>query len=126
VLAKHTHEDEKSESEASHDSYEAPKHVDPIMGLQATMEFGLIAKLGINREDKIMCFEELGWFDPDVDQAQAQQKTVGWLKKLEFQKNIYPEHLMTESIPKSMITPDTEFLRKLIKVTAKCTSVHEF
>lgn len=54
----------------------------------------MMATIGQNRKDEITTFEELGWFDPDMELKEAAQKTMHWLKRIEFSKHVYPEHLM--------------------------------
>jgi len=49
-----------------------------------------------------------------------------WLKKIEFSKFIYPEHLMdSTAIPTAIFVPEKQFLRRLIKVAARCTNQNE-
>ena len=47
---------------------------------------------GLNCSDQVATFEELGWFDPDLDQKQASQKTLNWLKQINFDTFLYPDH----------------------------------
>ena len=52
----------------------------------------ILALAVINQRDKITTFEELGWFDPSVEQKLAQKQTLNWLKAIQWSRDIYPDH----------------------------------
>jgi hypothetical protein len=60
-----------------------------VRGKQRDLQLGA---LGINKKDLVMSFEELGWFDPDMEQKVSVAKVLSWLKSLSFTKHIYPPH----------------------------------
>lgn len=40
----------------------------------------MFSQLGLNKSDKMMTAEEIGWWDPDADAKTASTKTMQWLK----------------------------------------------
>ena len=51
-------------------------------GKQKQMKFGsiLMGQIGMEKQEKIKCVEQLGWWDPDVDTKISIPKTTQWLK----------------------------------------------
>ena len=106
-----------------------------ISSMQQRNEFGFVARsnalslmfaqLGLNKTDLIKSTEEIGWWDPELDQKVASTKTLQWLKQLNFQNFIYPNHQMKQDIPKCIFVPEKAFLRKLITAVAKCKSIED-
>jgi hypothetical protein len=82
--------------------------------------------VGINKKDTVNTFEEIGWFDPDIEPQKAMTQTMKWLKHISFVNNIYPSHLMNEFVvPSCVFVPSTDLLRKMIMAAARCHSTQE-
>jgi len=76
----------------------------------------MMASIGLNKTNKIMTFEELGWSDPTLDPVVGKKKAIEWLRKLNFFDCVYPE-AMTYSVmtPRCIFVPEKSLLRKLIR-----------
>lgn len=44
----------------------------------------------MNREDRIMCFEEIGWVDPSLDVSKGYVQVANFMKELDFYHDVYP------------------------------------
>ena len=87
----------------------------------------MFAQMNINKTDLVGSFEEIGWFDPNLDPKAAQTKTLQWLKGINFARNLYPDHTMQHStVPMLIFVPEKQLLRKLIDSATRVTSIGEF
>jgi len=50
----------------------------------------MTASIGLNKTNKIVTFEELGWSDPTLDPLVGKKKAIEWLRKLNFFDCVYP------------------------------------
>ena len=84
----------------------------------------IMAQVGINRRDEIQSFEEMGWFDPDLDPKKASQQTLNWLTNIKFSRDIYPDEQMdVRKIPTCIFVPQKQILRKIITTVASCETL---
>ena len=80
----------------------------------------IICQIGLNKTDLVHSFEEIGWFNPDVDPQQARKTSLEWLKRINWNTNVYPAHLIDDYHPPGCIfVPTPEVMRKMILTCAK-------
>lgn len=83
-----------------------------------------MGQIGINSVDTVNSYEELGWYDPDLESKQATAKTLNWLKQIKFEEFMYPDHLMKYGVvPKCCFVPSKELLKKMIRTVTRCKNL---
>lgn len=86
--------------------------------------FTRLGQLGMDRTNHIESLDMIGWSDPD---AVSSLKAIKWLKSLEFNTNIYPDHIMNNAKkpPACIFVPSEKIMQSMIEATIKAKSAHE-
>ena len=77
----------------------------------------------MDKQNKIFTFESVGWTDPSSTSA---SKAVDWFKNREFEQNVYPDNLINETKPPTIVfVPDKYLMQKMIEVVMQSRDRHE-
>lgn len=86
----------------------------------------IMAQISIHRGDQIESFEEMGWFDPDLDPKKAQAQTVNWLTNIRWSRDLYPDQYMDPTkVPPCIFIPQKQLLRRIIETVIQCADISE-
>ena len=75
--------------------------------------------MSIDKSTRVVCFESIGWADPDKKESLA--KAVKWIEQLEFETHVYTDKEMKneEKPPACKFIPTPKVMKSIVKVVSK-------